>query len=141
MNTTNEQLPEKPRPEPNPENAPWWQALTEHRLVAQRCGDCGALRMYPRPMCNQCYSTEHDWVDLSGEGTVHSWSASHHAFNPGFKRDLPYLNVTVDLKEGLRLLAPLPAVSEEEIHMGMRVQVDFEDVDNSYTRLQLKRVE
>lgn len=141
MNTTSEQLPEKPRPEPDSESAPWWQALTEHRLVAQRCNDCGALRLYPRPMCDQCYSIEHDWVDLSGEGTVHSWSTSHHAFNPGFKRDLPYLNVTVDLKEGLRLLAPLPAVSEEEIHVGMRVQVDFEDVDNSYTRLQLKRVE
>ena len=141
MTTDSEQLPDKPRPQPGPETAPWWQALTEHRLVAQRCSDCGNLRLYPRPMCDQCYSLNYDWADLSGTGTVHSWSTAHHAFNPGFKRDLPYLNVTVDLQEGLRLLAPLQGVSDDEVHVGMSVVVDFEDVDDSYTRLRFKRAE
>ena len=141
MNTDNEQLPDKPRPQPSVETAPWWQALTEHRLVAQRYIDCGSLRLYPRPMCDRCYSMEYEWADLSGQGTVHSWSTSHHAFNPGFKRELPYLNITVDLKEGLRLLAPLIGAGDEGVHVGMPVVADFEDVDESYTRLRFRRVE
>ena len=141
MNSNSSQLPDKPRPESPPDHKPWWQALSEHRVTAQRCTNCQRLRLYPRPMCDVCYSLEYDWADLKGEGIVHSWSVSHHAFNPGFKKDLPYLTVTVDLTEGLRLHAPLLGVEDKEISIGMPVVVDFEDVDDSYTRLFFKRAE
>ena len=139
MNTSHEQLPDKPRPEPSMEHGSWWQALTEHRLLAQRCTNCQALRLYPRPMCEQCYSLEYDWQALSGQGRVHRWRTSPQAFHPAFKSVLPYLTVTVDLEEGLRLLAPMPHVSDDEVHIGMPVIVDFEDVDDSYTRLRFKQ--
>lgn len=138
MNTAHDKLPEKPRPNSPAEHEPWWQALKAHRLVAQRCTSCHQLRLYPRPMCDTCYSLAYDWAELSGEGTVHSWCVSHHAFNPGFKRDLPYLTVTVDLKEGLRLHAPLHHVDHNKVKIGMPLVADFDDTDGNLTTLCFK---
>ena len=138
MKPTETQLPEKPRPISRPEYEQWWQALTEHRLVAQRCGECQLKRLYPRPMCEQCYSLEFDWVEISGNGKVHSWTVSHHAFNPAFKRDLPYTTVTVDLDEGLRLHAPLRGADQSTLVIGMPVSADYEDVDETYSTLVFK---
>ena len=135
MNSSPDQLPEKPRPISSPENQVWWQALTEHRLLAQCCSNCKKKRLYPRPMCEKCYSLEFDWVELSGDGTVHSWTVAHHAFNPAFKRELPYVTVTVDLGEDLRLHAPLRDANHNDLAIGMSVCVGFDDIDDTYSTL------
>ncbi len=75
--------------------------------MLQSCGACGKVRHYPRPLCDACYSFDVRWIDAKGRGTVHSWTVTHHAFHPGFKADLPYVLVTVDLTEGVRMQAPL----------------------------------
>ena len=48
---------------------------------------------------------EHRWIEAKGTGTVYSWTISHHAFHPGFKPELPYILLTVDLAEGVRMQA------------------------------------
>ncbi|MGR8948501.1 MAG: Zn-ribbon domain-containing OB-fold protein [Gammaproteobacteria bacterium] len=141
MNSTSSQLPDKPRPQSPPEHEPWWRALTEHRLLAQQCSGCQRLRLYPRPMCDACYSLKYDWVEISGVGSVHSWAISYHAFNAGFKKDIPYLTVTVDLQDGLRLHAPMLGPADQKMALGMRVEVGFDDVDETYTRIFFKRAE
>ena len=75
--------------------------------MLQSCGACGKVRHYPRPLCDACYSFDVRWIEAKGTGTVHSWTVTHHAFNPGFKAELPYVLVTVDLAEGVRMQAPL----------------------------------
>ncbi len=87
-------------PQPTPDTQPYWDGLNAHRLRLQRCADCGKVRHYPRPVCDACYSMRVEWIDASGRGRVHSWTTTHHAFHPGFKPDLPYTLVTVDLDEG-----------------------------------------
>ena len=90
-------------PAPTPDTQPYWDGLKDHRLRLQRCADCGKVRHYPRPMCDACWSMNTDWVDAAGTGTVHSWTITHYAFHPGWKGDLPYLLLTVDLPEGVRM--------------------------------------
>ena len=87
-------------PSPSPETQPYWDGLNEGRLRLQRCADCGKVRHYPRPVCDACWSMNAEWVDASGRGTVHSWTITHYAFHPGFKADLPYTLLTVDLRRG-----------------------------------------
>ena len=135
MNSNHTSLPGKPHPVSPPEHEPWWRALREHRLTAQCCANCGRLRLYPRPMCDACYSMNYDWVELSGRGAVHSWSVTHHAFHPGFKHDIPYVTVTVDLEEGVRLQAPMPGIDSAEVRIGMPVSADYDDIDPSLTLL------
>lgn len=127
------QLPSPPRPEPPLEHQPYWDGLREHRLVLQRCAQCGKLRHYPRPLCDACYSLDVEWVETSGRGAVYSWTVTHHPFHPGFKRQVPYCTVTVDLAEGVRLQAPLRGADAGALAIGARVVVDYEDVDATLT--------
>lgn len=120
-------------PNPDPVSQPFWDALHEHRLVLQKCGQCGAIRHYPRPVCDQCYSMEVEWADASGKGTVHSWTVSHHAFHISFKRDLPITLALIDLDEGVRLNCQLKGVDPEDIRIGLPVRVGFEDLTDDVT--------
>jgi uncharacterized protein len=113
-------------PLPNPDSQPYWDGLKDRRLMLQQCGECGTIRHYPRPVCDQCFSMEVEWTEASRRGTVHSWSVSHHAFHPSFKEDLPTTFVTVDLEENVRLVGILRD-PEAILSIGLPVEVRFED--------------
>jgi uncharacterized OB-fold protein len=120
-------------PEPTPDSAEYWRGLNEHKLLLQKCADCGAIRHYPRPMCPSCHSMECSWVEASGQGAVHSWTITHHAFHPGVRDDLPYTLATVDLAEGVRMNAQLRGVAPEMLRIGLPVRVRFETVKEGLT--------
>ena len=124
---------EKPLPEPTAETRPFWDGLKDHRLVIQQCSNCGKLRHYPRPMCDQCHSFDAGWVEVSGKGTVHSWTVAHHPFHMGFKKDLPYVVLTVDLEEGVRMVAPLSGATEADLKLGVPVKIGFEKASDEIT--------
>ncbi len=56
---------------------------------------------------------------------MHSWTVAHHAYHPAFKSDLPYTLVTVDLEEGPRALGRLGPASQEQLRLGLPVQISF----------------
>lgn len=120
-------------PNPDPVSQPYWDALREHRLVLQKCANCGAIRHYPRPVCDKCYSMDVEWTDASGKGTVHSWTVSHHAFHFSFKRDLPITLALIDLEEGVRLNCQLRGVDPENITFGLPVQIGFDNLTDKVT--------
>jgi uncharacterized protein len=121
-----------PLPAPSPESAPYWTGLREGRLLIQRCGHCGQLRHYPRPVCDACFSMRFGWVEASGRGTIHSWTRTHHAFLPVFKPELPYVLVTVDLEEGPRMNARLRGDGQDPT-IGASVICQFEAHDGNWT--------
>jgi uncharacterized OB-fold protein len=112
----------KPVPKANDVSQPYWDALKRGALAVQRCQGCGALRHYPRLVCDRCYSLESEWVDVSGRGKVHSWTITHHAFHPAFKDELPYVLVIVDLDEGVRAMGRLRGDPAAKIGIGMPVR-------------------
>jgi uncharacterized OB-fold protein len=132
MTNVNE-LPAIPLPEPTLESAPYWDALREHRLVFQQCGQCNHVRHYPRPVCPQCFSMDVTWKAATGNGTVHSWTVCHHAFHPGFKRQLPYIVLTVDMEEGVRMVGQVDNIPESALCLGLPVQVTYADVNDNIT--------
>lgn len=118
-------------PSPTPETQPYWDGLKDGRLRLQRCADCGKVRHYPRPVCDACWSMAVDWVDAAGTGTVHSWTVTHYAFHPGLKGDLPYLLLTVDLPEGVRIQAQARGI--ETPRVGLPVKIAFEAATEDLT--------
>lgn len=141
MTGTYNELPEKPRPQPAPENEPYWAGMREHRLLVQRCGDCGKRRHYPRPMCDACYSFDYTWEETGRSGTVHSWTVTHHPFHPGFKREVPYVTVTADIGDGIRIQAPLAQADASTLSVGAAVVVEFVDIDESLTLPALRLID
>ena len=120
-------------PEPTPDTRPFWDALMEGKLRLQRCADCGKVRHYPRPVCDACWSMNVGWVDASGRGTVHSWTITHYAFHPGWKGDLPYILLTVDLPEGVRMNARARGIDASQLRVGLPVVVAFDAVKDDLT--------
>ena len=124
---------EKPLPEPSRGTQPFWDGLKAHRLVLQRCTACHKVRHYPRPMCDACHSMESDWVEASGKGTVYSWTVAHYPFHPGFKCDLPYVVLTVEMECGVRMVAPMAENDPSLLSVGRAVVLEFDDVSDSVT--------
>jgi uncharacterized protein len=121
-----------PLPMPTPDSKPYWEGLREGRLLIQKCGRCGKLRHYPRPVCDACFAMEFEWIAASGRGTVHSWTQTHHAFLPMFAADLPYVLVTVDLEEGVRMIARLKH-GNGTVEIGALVECTFEIYNDDWT--------
>jgi len=115
--------PERPAPIVTEDSAVFWDAASEGRLVAQKCGNCGVLRHPPRPMCGHCQSTEIEVVALSGRGSLYSYAILHHPRHPAF--EYPLLAALVDLDEGVRLVSSLSGVAPAQIRIGMRLEVFF----------------
>ena len=74
-----------------------------------------------------------DWVDAAGTATVHSWTITHYAFHPGFKGELPYVLLTVDLPEGVRMNAQARRIAASDLRIGLPVKVAFDRVTDGLT--------
>ena len=120
-------------PTPTPDTQPYWDGLRDGRLRLQRCADCGKVRHYPRPVCDSCWSMNVEWMDAAGHGTVHSWTVTHYAFHPGFKSELPYILLTVDLPEGVRMNARARGIDASALRIGLPVKIAFDRVKDDLT--------
>jgi uncharacterized OB-fold protein len=116
-------------PVPDPESAPFWGALAEHRLLLQRCVDCGRHRFPPMPACPWCGSREAVLAPSAGSGTVYSWVTVHRPFDPAFSGDVPYVVAAVELAERCRVFARLEA-APDSVHIGLPVEASFADHDD-----------
>lgn len=119
-------LADRPRPFITRDNAFWFEAANQSRLVIQRCTACGTLRHPPSPTCMHCLSFDWDTVTASGAATVHSFVVSHHPKAPGF--DYPLGVVLADLPEGTRLVADYEG-DPGELEIGMPLEITFARYD------------
>jgi uncharacterized OB-fold protein len=131
VSVTDENRPLRPRAPITRDNAFWFEAVKEHRLLIQRCASCGQLRHPPAPMCPACRSFDWDTVQSSGRGIVYSYIVNHHPKHEAFEYPLPV--AVVELEEGTRLIADLVDVDPAEIKIEMPVEVVFVDHDPELT--------
>jgi uncharacterized OB-fold protein len=122
-----------PVPTARGEERVWFEAARERRLVHQRCDDCGAHVFYLRTVCPSCWSERLSLRDSSGRGVVHTFTTQHRPGHPAFADRVPYTVVLVDLEEGPRMLADLVGCPPEDVHVGLPVEVVFDDVSDDLT--------
>ena len=121
----------RPQPAINQDNAFWFEAAAEKRLVIQRCTACRTLRHPPGPCCPACQSFGWDTVEASGRGTLYSFVVAHHPRHPAF--DYPLLIAVVELEEGTRLITNLVGASPEAARIGMPVALEWLEADDDLT--------
>lgn len=97
--------------------------LKDGRLMGSRCKSCGLTNFPPRADCPTCMSEEFELQEISGRGTIYTYTRIDAAPS-GFEDVAPYTIAVVDLEEGGRLLGWLgETIPPEEIVVGMPVQV------------------
>jgi len=98
--------------------------------VVQQCQDCQSWVWTPRPSCNECGSDKIEWKPMSGKGEVYSFTVIRQvvgrAASTAFEPDIPYVVAWVDLDEGPRLITNIVGCPAEDVKLGMKVSVVFE---------------
>lgn len=119
-----------PLPEPDGLTRFFWDAANQHKLMLLRCQDCRYYVHYPRPICPKCLSANLAPEQLSGRGTLFTYTVTMQAFHPYFVDKLPYVLAIVALEEqdDLRLTTNLVDCPESELAIGKPVTVTFREV-------------
>jgi uncharacterized OB-fold protein len=120
----------KPLPEITDATRPFWTAAKNRKLVVQKCGRCGTLNFFPKPWCIDCGSRGLEWVEVSGKGTVYSFTTANKVMMnfPGWKAELPVTLGIIDLDEGARMYGQLVGAKPAAMKIGMKVKAVFEDI-------------
>ncbi len=116
----------KPLPVPTPDTRPFWNGLNEGRVMLRHCRDCDGVFHYPRTVCPDCLSSNLDWRQAHGTGTLYTYTISRRATHPLFANEVPQYLAVVELDEGPRLTTTLVEVSEADIAIGMALEPVFE---------------
>jgi uncharacterized OB-fold protein len=110
-------------PRPSELSEPHWAGARAHRLMVQQCRNCAIYNFPPRPVCPRCFSTELDWKQSSGRGTIYSYTVIHRAPDPSF--DPPYCAAIITLEEGWSMISNVIGTPMDELAVGLPVHVEF----------------
>lgn len=107
---------------------PMYERTVSQRLAfeGERCTDCGTIAFPPKGACRGCRNDEFETVDLSGDGTVYSYTVlSPGGAPPEFagqaRAEGRYVVAIVELDEGPRITAQVTDVDPDAVDIGMPV--------------------
>jgi len=112
------------------ENLAFFGHCGGHELRVQQCSACDLLRFPPTTACPFCAHPDSAWVAVSGKGTVYSYGEVHHAIQPAFREQTPYMLLLVELDEQRN-------VPNE--YDGLRVQGNLADAQGNLADAELVR--
>lgn len=115
--------------------APFWEGLHAGELRLQRCSTCSLFQYPPETFCYGCGSTDLEWRQTSGRGTVYSFITVHQRYHAAFAEELPYNVSIVELEEGPRLLSNVIGVGPEAVAIGMAVQASPQRLSDEVSAL------
>ncbi|MEM2142814.1 MAG: Zn-ribbon domain-containing OB-fold protein [Candidatus Thorarchaeota archaeon] len=94
---------------------------------AYKCNDCGAVIAPPLGACYSCGGTKMSWTDVSGRGTLVSFTVIHVAPEE-FASEAPYYVAVVKLDEGPNITARLTGFDPsrpQDVKVGMPLRMTY----------------
>ena len=122
-----------PPPVPSLDNQYWFDKCKEHVLVLQQCRECKAFSHPPRPNCTNCGSSDLNWVESTGKGTIFTFTVTRQPVSRPLVGRTPWIVVEVELEEGVHMISNLIDVDCDDLQIGMAVEVVFDQVDDEIT--------
>ena len=101
-----------------PETLPFWEAAERGVFLAKKCGACNQLHWYPRVICPLCGSDQTGWQEISGKGTIYSFSKIE-------KTAQPYVLAWIRLQEGPIVITNIVDTDFNCINIGDEVESRF----------------
>ena len=111
-----------PDPTTNLETERYWAAAKDGQLLIKTCNACGEAHYYPREICPHCGSTDTEWREASGKGTIYSYSVMRRA-------EIPYVIAYVTLAEGVTMMSNIVDADFDAIAIGKAVEVTFRETE------------
>lgn len=128
MNTPTNAAPIPARPVPRVGNyvdsQPFWDGIAAGKLVLQYCTEAKRFQHYPKPVSGYTGRRTLEWRETSGQGTIYACTVVRIP-GPGLEGRLPLCVATVELDEGVRLIANVQC-RPEELEIGRRVTLAWD---------------
>ena len=122
----------RPMPVKTPTSAPFWDALAQHRIVIQYSPSTQAYVFYPRVLAPRTLADDLEWREISGMGTLYSFTVARRPVGPHFADAVPQILGIVEWDEGPRFSTELVDVAPTELCVGMRVKPVFCDYPDAF---------
>jgi len=124
---------QKPVPAIDEASRPFFEGALRGELMLLRCASCGTfmspsggLGVSVRERCVNCFSGELDWAPSSGRASLYSFALVHQVYNEAFADEVPYNIALVETEEGVRLTSQVVECANEDLVVGMPLEVVFE---------------
>jgi len=102
----------------------FYKFLEQRKLMAGKCNKCGKIHLPPRPLCDSCYGQDFEWTEISGKGTLLTYTVIHVA-PPQFQELTPYVVGIMQLENGLKIPGMVSGIQPEQLKVGMELSIDF----------------
>jgi uncharacterized OB-fold protein len=103
----------------------FYKHVSQGKLVGGKCRKCGKVHLPPRPLCDNCFSKDFEWVQLPKTGKLLTYTVIHVA-PPQFQGMTPYAVGIVQLENGLKIPGMIRNVKLEQVKVGMPLTIEFE---------------
>lgn len=127
----------RPIPIPDETSRPFFAGALRGELMLLRCRACATfqsptayLGVPVRPRCVRCFAAELEWAASSGYATLYSYALMHQHYHEAFAQDIPYNVAVVETEEGVRLTSQVTGCENDELRIGMALEVVFERVSD-----------
>ena len=102
----------------------FYKFLDQKKLMAGKCLKCGKIHLPPRPLCDNCFGQEFEWVSISGKGKLLTYTVIHVA-PVQFQALAPYTVGIVELGNGLKIPGMIQGMTQANLKIGVELTLDF----------------
>jgi len=109
--------------------AEFWDAAANRRLVVPRCVECLTYRFPPTPVCPRCRSGDTTFDELTGRGSIYTFTIARHAPLPALRGTVPYAIAVIELDDapGIRIVGNVVGCAVNDIEIDAPVEVSWDD--------------
>jgi uncharacterized OB-fold protein len=104
---------------------PFWDGVRQGKLLVQYCTEAKKFQYYPRPVSIYTGRRTLEWREVSGKGSIYAFTVVRIP-GPGLEGRLPLCVVTVELDEGVRMIANVLDCAPEDLAIGKRVKLAWD---------------
>lgn len=130
-----EKKPTRMLPRLTEDNRPFWTGGATGELRIMRCQDCETFIHPPRPVCRNCLSENVEPETVAGTGVVDTYTVNHQKWHPAMEVPFVIARVALDDVPGVYLTTNIVGCPVEDVDIGDRVRVTFEQQDDVYLPL------
>ncbi|ANN80462.1 DNA-binding protein [Bordetella flabilis] len=118
---------------------PFWDGIAQGKLVLQYCTVAGRFQHYPKPVSSYTGRRALEWREVSGKGVIYAATVVRIP-GPGVEGRIPLCVATVELDEGVRIIANILNCEPAELAVGKRVRlaVDHLAPEHPYPAFELE---
>jgi acetyl-CoA acetyltransferase/uncharacterized OB-fold protein len=125
----------RPLPQLVPETTDFWTGGRDGRLCVKRCPACGRLWHPADTLCADCLHAELVSAEVSGRGTIVGFTVNMQQWLPELATPYVIALVALDEDPRVRLTTNIVDVDPDDVEIGSRVGVRFEQHEDVWLPL------